>query len=174
MERMQEKWSKLADAQGQLAKTPSGLTLTCGNASVAYGSENAGRGKSFMEVALEQADETRARLDADNLRLRRMVTSAVNEMQGILARMRGEDEDEVDPCTMSSLFPLHPKTAATDKLSSLFTSLRDGIANQQPQVEPTASTSLQPPDEDVSRLNGIIEQLRSELGMSIIYSTFPS
>ncbi|KDQ26523.1 hypothetical protein PLEOSDRAFT_159560 [Pleurotus ostreatus PC15] len=163
VERMQEKWSKLADAQGQLTRTPSGLTLTCGNASVAYGSENAGRGKSFMEVALEQADEARARLDADNLRLRRMVTSAVNEMQGVLARMRGEDEDEVDPCTMSSLFPLHPKTAATDKLSSLFTSLRDSIANQQPQVEPTTSTSLQPPDEDISRLNGIIEQLRSEL-----------
>lgn len=126
-----------------------------------------------MEVALEQADEARARLDADNLRLRRMVTSAVNEMQRVLARMRGEDEDEVDPCTMSSLFPLHPKTAATDKLSSLFTSLRDGIANQQPQVEPTTSTPLQPPDEDISQLNAIIEQLRSELGMSVIYSQFP-
>lgn len=171
---MQEKWSKLADAQGQLAKTPSGLTLTCGNASVAYGSENAGRGKSFMEVALEQADETRAMLDADNLRLRRMVTSAINEMQGILARMRGEDEDEVDPCTMSSLFPLHPKTAATDKLSSLFTSLRDGIANPRRQLEATASTSSQPPDEDISRLNGIVDQLRSELGMFITYSKFPS
>ncbi|KAJ8516494.1 hypothetical protein ONZ45_g6208 [Pleurotus djamor] len=168
-ERMQDRWTKLADAQGQLGKAASGVTFRCGNANLAEGSTSGKGNKSYMEVALEQAEETRARLDADNLRLRRMVVNSVNEMQALLHRVRGEDEDKTEPCTVTSLFPLHPKTAPTDKLLTLMTSLEDAVSTRSDTSlsslpSSTSHESSQPNLEaEIERLNSIIEKLEAEL-----------
>lgn len=79
---MSEKWSKVADAQTKLIIIPSGIR--CGNASVATGSEIIGKGRGFLEIALEEADRARSQLGEENVNLRRLVLIAVNEIQSIL------------------------------------------------------------------------------------------
>ncbi|KAJ8454487.1 hypothetical protein ONZ45_g19286 [Pleurotus djamor] len=168
-ERMQDRWTKLADAQGQLGKAASGVTFRCGNANLAEGSTSGKGNKSYMEVALEQAEETRARLDADNLRLRRMVVNSVNEMQALLHRVRGEDEDKTEACTVTSLFPLHPKTAPTDQLLTLMTSLEDAVSTRSDTSSSSIPSSISHEsshtnlEAEIERLNGIIEKLEAEL-----------
>lgn len=110
---MVEKWSKLADGQVKigLANTASGLIMTskCANVAVVNGSELLGKGQGFLETALEQAEDARSRFAAENGRLRRLVLTAVNEVQTLAHLVRqkrlqqsptNSEEDEVSalPC----------------------------------------------------------------------------
>lgn len=95
IERMAEKWSKIADAQAKLMTIPSGLQ--CANVSVLVGTEKFGNRSNFLEIALEEAGKARSQLAAQNLSLRRLVLTAVNEMQSALHHVRppAESAEEV-------------------------------------------------------------------------------
>lgn len=87
IERMTEKWTRIAETQVKLMTAPSGLR--CANVAVTEGSEVLGKGKGFLEVALEQAERNRAQLSAENLELRKLVLTAVNESQAVLSEAKG-------------------------------------------------------------------------------------
>jgi len=84
--RVMEKWQKLADAQAKLSGVPSGMR--CANVAVVEGTEVLGKGQGFLEIALDQAEKARAQLGDENLLLRKLVLKAVNEIQSILHQAR--------------------------------------------------------------------------------------
>jgi hypothetical protein len=94
IERMSEKWSKLADLQTKLAAIPSGMQ--CANVGVVDGSEVIGKGQGFLEIALEEAENARCQLGKENIILRKLVLTAVNEIQSVLHQARSivSDHDE--------------------------------------------------------------------------------
>lgn len=98
IERMVEKWSKLADMQVKLGTTaPSGLQL-CANGDVGVAEVVMGKGQGYLEIALEQAEKGRGELWEENAKLRRLVVNAVNDVQGVLHLARclvSENQEEV-------------------------------------------------------------------------------
>lgn len=112
---MAEKWSKIADAQTKLMSIPSGLR--CGNVAVVDGSEIFGKGQGFLEVALEEAEKSRKHLTEENVTLRKLVLTAVNEIQALLpqaGRQLAENGDTVrlsqhlfQPCLNLVTFSSH-------------------------------------------------------------------
>lgn len=87
-----ERWSKLADSQGKLNATPSGIY--CANVEIIDGSEHLGRGEDYLEVALEQAEQAREGLQVENLSLRKTVVSIFNEAQTLLYETRLPTSDD--------------------------------------------------------------------------------
>lgn len=79
MERMTDKWTKIADAQTKLLSTPSGMR--CANVAVVDGCEVLGKGQGFLEIALEQSEKARSQFNDENLHLKRLILKAVNEIQ---------------------------------------------------------------------------------------------
>ena len=88
IERITEKWSKLSDMQVRLSTSSSGLTFRCGNADVGSGSETLGKGKGYLEIALEQAESARASLSDETIALQRLVLSAANRLQSVLYELQ--------------------------------------------------------------------------------------
>jgi DNA repair exonuclease SbcCD ATPase subunit len=87
IERMAEKWNKISESQTKLASTPAGLR--CANVSISDGSESIGKGQSYVEVALEDAERARSQLNDEVMRLRRLVLKIVNQVQALLHQTRG-------------------------------------------------------------------------------------
>jgi len=83
---MTEKWSKLADMQAKLAAIPSGMQ--CANVGIVDGSEVIGKGQGFLEIALEEAENARCQLGNENIYLKKLVLSTVNEIQSMLHQAR--------------------------------------------------------------------------------------
>ncbi|KAG1735884.1 Afadin and alpha-actinin-binding-domain-containing protein [Suillus paluster] len=174
VERIIEKWSKLSDMQTKLSISSSGLTFRCGNADVVSGSETLGKGKGYLEIALDQAESARASLADEALALQRLVVSVANRLQSVLHELRcliSPCDEEPAIITHSVLFPLTPPNAAGDKFSTLFSSAHsvlDDISKHLSQRSQVAA----PPAPDYAkasdalenqRLQGIINDLRSEL-----------
>ncbi|KAG1857327.1 Afadin and alpha-actinin-binding-domain-containing protein [Suillus subalutaceus] len=172
VERVIEKWSKLSDTQTKLSTLSSGLTFRCGNADVVSGSETLGKGKGYLEIALEQAESARASLADETLVLQRLVVNVANRLQSVLHELRCL----VSPCneepaiiTHSVLFPLAHSNAANEKLSTLFSSAHsvlDVISERLSQraAAPPAPDYTKAPDAlENKRLQGIVDGLRSEL-----------
>jgi hypothetical protein len=88
IERIMEKWSKISDIQTKLSTSPSGLTFRCGNADVGNGSETLGKGKGYLEIALDQAESARASLTDETITLQRLVVSVANRLQSVLHELR--------------------------------------------------------------------------------------
>lgn len=98
IERMVEKWIKLADAQQKFSAASTGISFYGANAEVVSGSEDVGKGNSYLEVALEHAEAARAELFADSTRLRRLTVMSANRIQSLIHSMRlmaSIPEDEV-------------------------------------------------------------------------------
>lgn len=91
---MSEKWSKLADMQAKLAAVPSGML--CANVGVVDGTEVIGKGQGFLEIALEEAENSRGQLIKENQHLRKLVLAAVNEIQSVLYQARRIVSDNAD------------------------------------------------------------------------------
>ena len=98
---MVDKWSKLADAQVKLGTTTipaSGMRL-CANGDVPGVAEGVlGKGQGYLEIALEQAEKAREELVGENGSLRRLIVSAVNDVQSVLHLARclvSENQEEV-------------------------------------------------------------------------------
>lgn len=183
---MSEKWSKIADAQTKLMAIPSGMR--CANVSVATGLEIIGKGRGFLDIALEEAEKARSQLGAENLHLRKLVLSTVNELQYILHQTQciaSNDGQEVfapftltscmadvllyqpTPFSMTTLFPLHPAEAAGDKLSQILVFLRERLTVLSEPSTATSSGSknmIPVSDGEMERLQSIVNTLKEELG----------
>ncbi|KAJ7091543.1 Afadin and alpha-actinin-binding-domain-containing protein [Mycena belliarum] len=161
-ERMTERWARLADMQAKLGAAPSGLR--CANLKIVDGAEVLEKGQSVEELALEQAEQARQRLSEDNVKLRGLLLSAVNEAQAMLYQARTtEREEEPVPLTLLTLFPMSPQNAATEKLASLLAGLREAVS-RPPSVVVAAPTSTPPvPDGELTRLHDVIEGLKAEI-----------
>jgi|ERR1700678_14003 hypothetical protein len=80
---MTEKWQKLADSQAKLSVVPSGMR--CANVAVVEGSEILGmKCKTYLEIALEEAEQARASMGNEILHLRKLLLSTANQLQSIL------------------------------------------------------------------------------------------
>jgi hypothetical protein len=132
---MVERWTKLSDAQARIGSIGSGMR--CANVGVVDGSEVLGRGQSFLENALEEAERERNQLSDENSSLRRLVLNAVNEAQSVLhlTRTRFFDcEEEVgrhpthpDDLLISAYWSRFPPSLSP--LCSLFLLLRLRMKN---------------------------------------------
>ncbi|KAL0953948.1 hypothetical protein HGRIS_005109 [Hohenbuehelia grisea] len=172
-ERMQDRWNKLADIQGQLGKTASGFSFRCGNAAILTGNENCGRGQGFLDIALEQAEEARSRLDVENLKLKRLAVRALNELRALLYEVEqelSEGKAEEPPIhVVSSVFPLHPPNIAADTLHAILSSLQTSVSklSRRPPVASCSSantSNLSTQSQlEVERLNKVIDTLRTQL-----------
>ncbi|KAF9233476.1 Afadin and alpha-actinin-binding-domain-containing protein [Melanogaster broomeanus] len=170
IERMVEKWSKLADCQTKLSMTSAGITIQGANAEVASGSEIVGRGKGLLEVALEHAESSRAELLDETTRLRRLILMSANRLQTMVHEIRmlaSIKSDEPASLDHDALFPLTPINAADDKLLSLFASANDALAILKNNYQDATSEPRQG-SKSVEResFQVVIEKLRTELGMS--------
>lgn len=86
IERLSEKWSKIADAQAKLMAIPSGIR--CANVNLGIGSEIIGKGDGFLEIALEEADKGRSQLLDENTILKKLLLHAINELQATIYEAR--------------------------------------------------------------------------------------
>jgi hypothetical protein len=67
---------------------------------------------------------------------------------------------------MSTLFPLSPPNAASEKLAGIFADFRTTLeALSQPVPQSTATPPPAVPTAEIERLQGIITNLKEELGM---------
>ncbi|KAF9474824.1 hypothetical protein BDN70DRAFT_884425 [Pholiota conissans] len=168
IERIMDKWQKLADVQSKVSAAPSGIR--CSNTAVLDGAEVLDRGRSFLDIALEQAEQARAQLGDENLLLRKLLVCAVNEIQSILhqakCKLSNEHEPEPSPMTLSTLFPFAPSDAANDKLSSVLKELRDALSELSRPMPTDTKPVPQIPDDEVERLQTIITNLKEELERS--------
>ncbi|KAJ7117721.1 Afadin and alpha-actinin-binding-domain-containing protein [Mycena epipterygia] len=165
VERMAERWAKLADMQAKLSNAPSGLQ--CVNLAVVDGTEVLGKAPGLAELALEQAEQARQSLSEDNIKLRGLLLSTVNEAQSMLYLARkSEREDEPVPFTLLTLFPMAPQDAASEKLTSLLAALREAVTRPPSAVVTPSASASSVPDGELTRLQGVIEGLKAEIERS--------
>ncbi|THG94544.1 hypothetical protein EW026_g6949 [Hermanssonia centrifuga] len=179
-ERALDRWNKLTDSQLKLG----GSRFTCSNLEVIEASDVQlrGKGKGFLEVSAEQAEQARNELFNENGRLRGTILSAANEMQRLLhnARCLAASETREEPPLISTvtLFPISPPDAASGKVKSLLDSIKEAIGRlAQPDANPSCSTvgsSSQPAlntDKDKGRQE--LEILQDTDDMSVDLITAP-
>ncbi|KAJ7491933.1 Afadin and alpha-actinin-binding-domain-containing protein [Mycena latifolia] len=165
VERMAERWAKLADMQAKLGAASSGLR--CANLKIVDGTEVLGQGPDLVELALEQAEHARERLSEENKRLRGLLLGAVNEAQSMLYQARkSEREEEPVPFTLLTLFPMAPQNAANEKLASLLGALREAVTRPPSVAVPPPPSASPVPDGELARLQGVIEGLKAEIERS--------
>ncbi|KAJ7504192.1 Afadin and alpha-actinin-binding-domain-containing protein [Mycena galericulata] len=165
VERMTERWSKLADLQTKLSTASSGMR--CANLKVVDGSEVLGKGPGLAELALEQAEQARQQLSAQNDCLRGLLLGAVNEAQSMLYQARkSEREEEPVPFTLLTLFPMAPQDAANEKLSTLLAALREAVTRPPTHVVAPSPSASPVPDGELVRLQSIIDGLTAEIQRS--------
>ncbi|KAF8448876.1 Afadin and alpha-actinin-binding-domain-containing protein [Boletus edulis BED1] len=186
IERMVEKWTKLVDSQSKSSTTSPGMVIRGANAEVASGMELLGKGKGYLEVALEHADSSRKELLDETTRLRRLILVSANRLQSMihemrtLASIRSEEASffhcsSTEPASFDhdALFPLTPINAADDKMLSLFASANDAISVLSKHLSDRLNTAHSEPSgqlleadsdsEDCKCLRAVIEKLQNEL-----------
>ncbi|CAL1714045.1 unnamed protein product [Somion occarium] len=182
-DRMMEKWNKLADNQLKAGSVACGIKFANSQVVEASDVQLRAKGQGFLEVSLEQAEQSRSQL-ADEVRsLRGIVISTANELQRILHIARNlsssEVQEEPPTLTLTALFPLSPANTASEKLSSLLSSTKDLIDRlarshatlmQSTSAQPQPASSNKPKEQsdqkELDRLNAIIDTLRKELKSS--------
>lgn len=122
-----------------------------------------GKGKGFLEVAAEQAQEARDALFNENRRLKGLLLTTANEIQRLVHSAKGMSTSEaVEEVRLSTawslvcsnrpykpavittvnLFPMSPPDAANDKFASLLAGLKDAICKLGQPVN-ASTTSAQ-------------------------------
>ena len=86
VERVLDKWQRIADSQTKVGSTQSGMR--CANFAVVDGAQVVGRGLGFLDIALEQAEQARNHLSDDNLMLRKLILKMINELQSLQHKAR--------------------------------------------------------------------------------------
>ncbi|KAG7094170.1 hypothetical protein E1B28_007780 [Marasmius oreades] len=178
MERMTEKWLKIADSQAKLGSAFSGIRFSSTPANAAIlGGGHFGKGKGYLETALEQAEKARDQLSLEKMGLQMTILRVANEVQRVVHEVKrylpGNSKDVEDPpaFTLETLFPLAPTNFTNDTLTYLSNSLerslyvlelyyRDSLAvssSTAKQSQPSVSV------EETERLQGIVEKLQGEL-----------
>jgi hypothetical protein len=96
----------VSDAQLRMSSASAGLVLTgarCANAVAADGTgELLGGCRNYLDIALEEADRSRAALAEENDVLRRLLLRAVNEGQDVVHELRiaADPEYKMEPASM--------------------------------------------------------------------------
>ncbi|KAK2464015.1 hypothetical protein APHAL10511_003959 [Amanita phalloides] len=163
-ERMIERWSKVADVQSKLTTVPAGIT--CTNAQIINGTGHQDERASFLEVALEQAEQARGQLSTENLRLKKLVLRTVNRLHGLMygAQNPGSD-DEPPELTLDDIFPLNPPDAAEERVAMAINHFEDmllsGPALKLPSFVELQSNPRQ--EAEIVRLQDTINSLRREI-----------
>lgn len=160
---MLDRWGKLADQQLKLGTTASGLKFANAEVVEASDVQMRGKGKGFLEVAADQAQEARDALFNENRRLKGLLLTTANEIQRLVHSAKGmstsEAVEEVRLLTAWSLmcsdrpykpavittvnlFPMSPPDAANDKFASLLAGLKDAICKLGQPVN-ASTTSAQ-------------------------------
>ncbi|KAF7794994.1 hypothetical protein EIP86_006138 [Pleurotus ostreatoroseus] len=184
-ERVLDKWSKLSDQQLKLNTVPSGLRFANAQVVEASDVQLRGKGKGFLEVATEQAQEARDALFNENRRLKGLLLSTANQIQRLLhnarSRTAAESLDEPPVITTVDFFPMSSTDAASDTFTSLLSGLKQSIdVLGEPNAAPnSASTSGPDPREfkkekereakdkqEIDRLKRVVDTLRKELADS--------
>ncbi|TEB33294.1 hypothetical protein FA13DRAFT_1731067 [Coprinellus micaceus] len=161
VERLTEKWQKIADLQAKLSTQPSGMT--CANVAPVEG-RRLDLAPSLEAVALEEAEKAREALLEDNQYLKALFLKAVNSIQRILYQTKClllDSTSEPEPISFTVATP-HP----ADKLSSILTGLRTSLETaSERMVNPEAKEVQQARamNGEVKRLQTIIENLEDEL-----------
>ena len=88
IERMVEKWTKLVDSQTKSSTASPGMVIRGANAEVVSGMELLGKGKGYLEVALEHAESSRKELLDETTRLRRLILVTANRLQSMIHEIR--------------------------------------------------------------------------------------
>ncbi|KAL0571441.1 hypothetical protein V5O48_010531 [Marasmius crinis-equi] len=177
LERMADKWLKIADGQAKLGSAASGIrySSTPANAAVLGGGQF-GKGKGYMETALEQAEKARDQLNLENTGLRMTILRVANELQKVVHEVKrympGNSKDVEDPpaFTLATLFPLSPADFTNDTLTFLLMSLeqslcalesyyRDSLAISSSSAKPTTPSATG----ELERLHGVVESLQAQL-----------
>ncbi|KAL1713197.1 Afadin and alpha-actinin-binding-domain-containing protein [Schizophyllum commune] len=172
IDRMADKWAKLAEAQSKLGSTaPSGMR--CLNGGLADAGMAASSSQTFLEASLEESERARMEIIEENKHVKGLVVTAVNGMQEIVHEAREDGaKDEWTPATVISLFPISPASAAKDAILDSLDDLRATIARLMPSADPAESTSSKPtpsasskiPPEEVARLQDTIKKLQAQIG----------
>ncbi|KAL4065926.1 Afadin and alpha-actinin-binding-domain-containing protein [Scleroderma yunnanense] len=173
-ERMVERWIKLVDTQQKVSAASSGISFYGANAEVISESDDVGKSKSYLEVALEHAEASRAELFTDSTRLRRLTVMSANRLQSLIHTihlMTSIQEDEPPYMDHDTLFPLAPINAAEEKLQSLFSSANDALTSLTKHFEEQLSPNrnLNGDSANISdtverqRLQTNVERLQAEL-----------
>ncbi|KAI6023947.1 Afadin and alpha-actinin-binding-domain-containing protein [Pisolithus microcarpus] len=166
IERMVEKWGKLVDAQPKVSAASSG-------------SDNIGKGKGYLDVALEHAESSRAGLFAESTRLRRLIVTCANRIQSLTHRIRlvtSAEEEEPPSLNHDALFPLAPINAAEERLLSLFSSADSAFVTLSTQFSGMSNIDANPSSASSGTLDTIegenlrvtIEKLRAELEETLL------
>ncbi|KAL0068361.1 hypothetical protein AAF712_004439 [Marasmius tenuissimus] len=178
LERMADKWLKIADGQAKLGSAASGIRFssTPANAAVLGGSQF-GKGKGYLEMSLEQAEKARDQLNLENTGLRMTVLRVANEMQKLVHEVKrympGNSRDVEDPpaFTLATLFPLSPANFTNDTLTALLTSLESSLRTLESHYKDSLAVSSSSAkqansmvtSEEVERLQGVIQTLQNQL-----------
>lgn len=85
---MVEKWTKLIDSQTKSSTASPGMVIRGANAEVVSGMELLGKGKGYLEVALEHAESSRKELLDETTRLRRLILVTANRLQSMIHEIR--------------------------------------------------------------------------------------
>ncbi|KAL1678883.1 Afadin and alpha-actinin-binding-domain-containing protein [Schizophyllum commune] len=172
IDRMADKWAKLAEAQSKLGSTaPSGMR--CLNGGLADAGMAASSSQTFLEASLEESERARMEIIEENKHVKGLVVTAVNGMQEIVHEAREDGgKDEWTPATVISLFPISPASAAKDAILDSIDDLRATIARLMPSDDPAESTSTSKPSpqtsskippEEVARLQDTIKKLQAQI-----------
>ncbi|KAJ3775888.1 Afadin and alpha-actinin-binding-domain-containing protein [Lentinula raphanica] len=172
IERTMDRWTKISDAQAKLSSTASGLRFGPSiNAAVDPAVPVFGKGKSYLEVALEEAEKAREQLGKDNLGLRKMLLKAVNEVQTIAFQMQQNSSQPAcgvevpTSMTLPELFPLSPPDFTSATLSSSLARLRevlDILSSSTNSTTPSPSISPAPPQSEIEQLDQAIKPSKDD------------
>ncbi|KAI6113107.1 Afadin and alpha-actinin-binding-domain-containing protein [Pisolithus sp. B1] len=179
IERMVEKWNKLVEAQSKVSAASSGISIYGANAEVVSGSDNIGKGKGYLDVALEHAESSRAELFAESTRLRRLIVTCANRIQSLTHKIRlvlSVEDEEPPSLNHDALFPLAPINAAEERLLSLFSAADSAFVMLSMQfsemsgigVNPSSTSSGTSGTTEGENLRVIIEKLRAELEETLL------
>ena len=86
VERVLDKWQKIADSQTKLGTIQSGMR--CANSAVVDGAQFVGKGLGFLDVALEQSEQARNHLSDENIMLRKLILKTINGIQTMQHKAR--------------------------------------------------------------------------------------
>ncbi|KAF7308366.1 hypothetical protein HMN09_00685200 [Mycena chlorophos] len=167
VEKMAERWTKLADMQAKAGGAASGLK--CVNLKAVEARQTSPTPSPTLEEnALRQSEEARQRLADDNGRLKGLLLGAVNEAQTMLYQARAperEKDEEPAPLTNQTLFPMASADAANEKLASLLSALREAVNRPlgRPITSSPSSNVTASSDAEIERLQRTIKSLKADV-----------
>ncbi|KIY63851.1 hypothetical protein CYLTODRAFT_446356 [Cylindrobasidium torrendii FP15055 ss-10] len=155
IEKMTDKWLKLADSQAKLVAAGSGFK----SSSRLRATDHAWT-PDLSEAAIQEAETARAQLLTEYNALKHVILSAVNELQHVLHETKDPEAEPPIPFSMASLFPFTSPENAADNLASVLLDLRDSMQDLTAVAPEPANTFT---EEERNKMQVVIDSLEAEL-----------